>query len=134
MVVKELLSHYKRAKVLDMAKIDRIIVSTKFKKASELIGLLMVTNFVLSLPLCLSVTSNLLMDLSGETTKQRHTSIMSAIAQLCYVINSALSPVICLKKHLDIKRASKKMLKFSLFRKTNRVRPIIYLERNNDQT
>lgn len=126
MVVKELLEHYKRARVLDMARLDRVIVSTKFKKASELIGLLMITSFLASLPLMLSLTSNLLLTFTKEPLKQKHTSLISASAQLVSVLNAALVPLVCLYKHMDVKRVCKKTLNCTLLQRRNRVRPIVY--------
>ena len=126
MVVKELLEHYRRARVLDMARLDRVIVSTKFKKASELIGLLMITSFLATLPMMLSLTSNFLLTLTKEPLKQKHTSLISAAAQFLSVLNAAFVPLVCLYKHMDVKRFCKKTLNCNLFRRRNRVRPIVY--------
>ena len=126
LVVKELLEHYRRARVLDMGRLDRVIVSTKFKKASELIGLLMITSFLASLPNMLSLTSKLLLTFTNEPLEQKHTSLISASGQLASVLNAALVPFVCFQKHMDVKRVCKKTLNINLFQRRNRVRPTVY--------
>jgi len=108
LVVKQLFEQYKAAKTLDMAKLDRVIVSTKFKRASELIGLLMITTFFLSLPSLLVTISQLMLVVSGEHTRQLHISYLEGVGQICIITSAAVTPFICLRKHIDIRKACRK--------------------------
>lgn len=120
LVVKQLMYQYKQGRDLNLTRDERANVCTLHKESTELVGLIIMNSFLCSLPMLVFDGTVCLLQVSKQPLIQSETAVLSGFAQLFYVINSFINPLLYYYKHRDLRKATIKTLR----RTRTKIRPM----------